>query len=114
MSDDRDDSVGRQLDLNRPIREKHDYRRDTAFAGRRLVRLPDRSLIYAEEYEQRLRDYERRVGELIDGLSRDNVGTAIEIASLPETIRGFDLVKEAHLEQAREKEDELVASFQRS
>ena len=41
---------------------EHDYRQDTAFEGRRLVRLPDRSLCYADEYEERLKEYERNQG----------------------------------------------------
>ena len=40
-----------------------------------------------------------------------NHGIAVEIASLPEQIRGFDSVKEEHLETAREKEAELLTAF---
>src|SRR5690349_13041720 len=42
------------------LREKHDYRRDTAHNGRYLVRLPDRSLVCADEYEERLAEYGAR------------------------------------------------------
>ena len=63
---------------------------------------------------QLVADYEARIAELLDGLSVDNLETATEIASLPELVRGFDSVKERHLEEAREKERELLDVFQRS
>jgi indolepyruvate ferredoxin oxidoreductase len=60
---------------------------------------------------QLARDYEARVEELVDGLSRDNLDVAVEIAKLPEHVRGFESVKERALEAARAKEEELLASF---
>jgi len=62
--------------------------------------------------ERRLiRDYERRVGELLDGLSQDNHAAAVELASLPDRIRGFGIVKEASVEKIREREAELLDAF---
>jgi len=62
--------------------------------------------------ERRLiRDYETRVEELLAGLSPESFDLAVEIANIPEHIRGFDTVKEEQLAQAREKEAELLASF---
>jgi indolepyruvate ferredoxin oxidoreductase len=64
--------------------------------------------------ERRLiRDYERRVGELLDGLSQDNHAAAVELASLPDRIRGFGIVKEASIEKIREREAELLDAFRR-
>jgi indolepyruvate ferredoxin oxidoreductase len=64
--------------------------------------------------ERRLiREYEARVEELLAGLSPDSFDVAVEIARMPEHIRGFDTVKEEQLAQAREKESELLAAFQR-
>ena len=40
------------------LRDKHDYRRDAAFSGDYLVRLPDRSLVKASEYERELAEYD--------------------------------------------------------
>ena len=40
------------------LRDKHDYRKDSAFTGDYLVRLPDRSLVKASEYQERLAEYE--------------------------------------------------------
>ena len=52
-------------------------------------------------------EYERSVEGLLDGLSAENLDLSVEIATLPEQVRGFDTVKESHLAAAREKEAEL-------
>jgi len=56
-------------------------------------------------------EYEVVVGELLARLDRDNHPLAVEIASLPEHIRGFGHVKERHLAAAKERERELLALF---
>jgi indolepyruvate ferredoxin oxidoreductase len=56
-------------------------------------------------------EYERTLTELLDGLSPETHALAVEIASVPEHVRGFDLVKEAQLAAAKEKEAELLAAF---
>jgi indolepyruvate ferredoxin oxidoreductase len=62
--------------------------------------------------ERRLvRDYEARVEELLVGLSPETFELAVEIARIPELIRGFDSVKEEQLAHARAKEQELLAAF---
>ncbi len=58
--------------------------------------------------------YERTLEEVLDALTRENLPVAIELAGLPEQVRGFDTVKDRHLEQAREKETELLAAFRRA
>jgi indolepyruvate ferredoxin oxidoreductase len=58
-------------------------------------------------------DYEKQIGELLDGLSSENLEIAVEIAGLPEGIRGFADVKEQHLEAVRVKQTDLLESFQR-
>jgi indolepyruvate ferredoxin oxidoreductase len=58
--------------------------------------------------------YEATLGELLDGLTRENLPFAVEIASLPELVRGFDSVKEQHLEAARHKQLELLVAFRRA
>jgi indolepyruvate ferredoxin oxidoreductase len=55
--------------------------------------------------------YEETVDTLLGALSEANVAIAVEIASIPEHIRGYDLVKEAQLEEARQREVELMAKF---
>jgi indolepyruvate ferredoxin oxidoreductase len=62
--------------------------------------------------ERRLvEEYEARIQQLLASLTRENREVAVEIAGLPEQIRGFDTVKERSIEQVREKEQELLAAF---
>ena len=60
-----------------------------------------------------IREYERTLGELLAGLSADTHELAVAIASIPEQIRGFDLVKDEHLLAAKAKESELLAAFRK-
>jgi indolepyruvate ferredoxin oxidoreductase len=65
--------------------------------------------------ERRLiRDYETTMDELLGRLTRDNHELAVEIASVPERIRGFGHVKRRHLEEAKKKEAELLGAFRAS
>jgi len=74
-------------------------------AGRTAHRRLERRLIA---------EYEATLESLLEGLTRENRDVAVEIASLPEQVRGFDTVKERQLEAARAKERELVAAFRRA
>jgi indolepyruvate ferredoxin oxidoreductase len=56
-------------------------------------------------------EYETTVAVLLQGLTRDNHALAVEIASLPETIRGYGHIKAKSAEAARRKRDELLASY---
>lgn len=60
-----------------------------------------------------LADFETILDELTGDLTLENRDLAVQIASIPEHIRGFDTVKEVQLEAAKEKEAELLASFRR-
>jgi indolepyruvate ferredoxin oxidoreductase len=60
---------------------------------------------------QLIADYERMVDELVAKLDQDNHGIAVEIARIPEQIRGFGHIKEKHLKTAKAREAELLASF---
>ena len=44
-----------QFILTAGLKEKHDYRRDNAWSGRYLMRLPNRQLVWADEYEDQLK-----------------------------------------------------------
>ena len=68
---------------------------------------------HRELERQLIRDYEATLGELTLSLSTENRGLAVEIASIPEQIRGFELVKEEQLKTAKEKEAQLLAEFRR-
>jgi indolepyruvate ferredoxin oxidoreductase len=56
-------------------------------------------------------DYERVVEELLAGLSADNYGLAVEIARIPEQIRGYGHVKQRHLQAAKRREADLLAAL---
>jgi indolepyruvate ferredoxin oxidoreductase len=60
---------------------------------------------------QLIRDYETTVAELLKGLTAESRDLAVEIARVPEQIRGFESVKEQQLADARAKEAELLAAF---
>lgn len=56
-------------------------------------------------------EYEMTIGELLAALDAENHELAVEIASVPEQIRGYDLVKEASMREARERRTELLEKF---
>jgi indolepyruvate ferredoxin oxidoreductase len=55
--------------------------------------------------------YEATIDELLGALDAENLELAVEIASIPEDIRGYELVKDAHLRDARAREAELLEKF---
>ena len=58
-----------------------------------------------------IEEYEQTIGTLLAGLTRENHALAIEIASLPETIRGYGHVKTKSVEAARKKLAEFLARY---
>ncbi len=80
------------------------FLRGTAFDpfGKTSERKMERRLI--EEYEQ-------TIEELLRGLSKKNHALAVEIARIPEQIRGYDLVKQKHVESAKSQKNELLNEF---
>jgi indolepyruvate ferredoxin oxidoreductase len=78
--------------------------RGTAFDifGRTEERRMERALIG---------EYEQAVETLLAGLTRDNHALAVEIASLPETIRGYGHIKAKSVAAARARRDELLARY---
>ncbi len=80
------------------------FLRGTAFDpfGKTAERKMERRLI--EEYEQ-------TIEELLRGLSKKNHALAVEIARIPEQIRGYDLVKQKHVESAKSQKNELLNEF---
>ena len=56
-------------------------------------------------------DYRQTVEELLAGLSLGNHALAVEIARIPEHIRGYGHVKEAQLHAAKTREAELLAKW---
>ena len=60
---------------------------------------------------QLIEDYRACIEELLTGLNQDNHTLAVEIASIPEHIRGFGHVKEQHWEEAKARWDELMEQW---
>ena len=59
-------------------------------------------------------DYERTVGDLLAALTTANHALAVEIARLPQAIKGFGHVKAENAERARGKQAKLLADFLRT
>ncbi|MSQ19967.1 MAG: indolepyruvate ferredoxin oxidoreductase family protein [Betaproteobacteria bacterium] len=70
--------------------------------GRSEERRTERALIHR---------YATNIAEVLGRLDRDNHAMAVQIAAIPEMIRGFGHVKLRHLMAANKKEAELLASF---
>jgi indolepyruvate ferredoxin oxidoreductase len=58
-------------------------------------------------------DYERDIEELLAGLTPDNHATAIEIASLPEHIRGYGHIKAKNAASVGKQREELFATWKK-
>jgi indolepyruvate ferredoxin oxidoreductase len=56
-------------------------------------------------------EYETVLAEVLEKLDRGNLETAVELASVPERIRGYGHVKERHVKLAKQQEAELLARF---
>jgi indolepyruvate ferredoxin oxidoreductase len=55
--------------------------------------------------------YERDIDQLLDETILDNLDTAIEMACLPQQIRGFGHVKQASIEKAATRREQLLQKF---
>src|SRR5262249_11518383 len=60
---------------------------------------------------QLIGDYERVIEELLARVDHANHGLAVQIAEIPEQIRGYGHIKQAHLEKAKQRETELLAAY---
>jgi indolepyruvate ferredoxin oxidoreductase len=78
--------------------------RGTAFDifGRTEERKMERALIG---------EYEKTVDALLAGLTKENHGLAIEVASIPELIRGYGHIKAKCVETARHKQAEILQRY---
>ncbi len=69
---------------------------------------------YTEERKmerQLVADYEALVSNLLANTNAANYDIAVDLASIPEHIRGFGHVKHAHYVEAKKRWDELLAKF---
>ncbi len=69
---------------------------------------------YSEERKMERRliaEYEATVDSLLATLDQNNHGLAVQIASVPETMRGFGHIKEKNVEASKSREASLLASY---
>jgi indolepyruvate ferredoxin oxidoreductase len=59
-------------------------------------------------------DYEQMIDDVLNSLAIDNLPAAIELASLPEIVRGYDVVKDAHIEEMKARREELIRELRKS
>ncbi|MDK9704145.1 MAG: indolepyruvate ferredoxin oxidoreductase family protein [Sulfuritalea sp.] len=69
----------------------------------------------AERRQERelIADYEHTVAHILDRLDHSRLDAAVALAGIPEMIRGYGPVKERSILQARAKQKELLAAFDR-
>ncbi|HSA91297.1 MAG TPA: indolepyruvate ferredoxin oxidoreductase family protein, partial [Burkholderiales bacterium] len=82
---------------------------------RRLRGTPFDIFGYTEERRTEralIREYEETVERLLARLNPQNHALAVQIASIPEEIRGFGYIKARSIAPARKKRDELLARFE--
>ena len=60
---------------------------------------------------QLIGDYEKTLEEVMSKVSAENYDLAVDIASIPEHIRGYGHVKHAHFVEAKKREWELLERF---
>jgi indolepyruvate ferredoxin oxidoreductase len=60
---------------------------------------------------QLIAEYEARVAEILERIDANTHALAVELASLPEQVRGFGVVKAEHLAKVRAREQELLAQL---
>jgi indolepyruvate ferredoxin oxidoreductase len=83
-------------------------------AMRRLRGTPLDIFGYSEERRTEralVREYEETLERLLAGLTPQNHALAVQIAAIPDEIRGFGYIKARNLAPARKKRDELLARF---
>ncbi len=56
-------------------------------------------------------DYERLVEEFVAALHPGNYALAVELASLPDHIRGYGHIRKRHAEHAKRREARLLEEF---
>jgi len=69
---------------------------------------------YTEERKverQLIKDYEQLIEQVLAKLTPGNHTLAVQLAAIPEEIRGFGHVKARHLTAAKDKEAKLLAQF---
>jgi indolepyruvate ferredoxin oxidoreductase len=56
-------------------------------------------------------DYEAVIAEILERLTPQNYQIAVDLASIPEHIRGYGYIKERHVKDAKVREKALLAQL---
>ena len=56
-------------------------------------------------------EYQATIDEVLATLGQDNHALAVQIASVPDSMRGFGHIKEKNVKAAKEREASLLASY---
>jgi indolepyruvate ferredoxin oxidoreductase len=58
-----------------------------------------------------LKEYEQTIASVLAGLNAATYDLAVEVARLPESIRGFGMIKQEAAKTARRRREELLATM---
>ena len=83
---------------------------EPAAAAHRLSVNPDETVERRQERELTA-GYERTLAHVLEHLDRDNLGAAVALAGIPETVLGYGPVKERSILRAQARQKELMAAF---
>ena len=64
-----------------------------------------------QRLDRLIADYFALIDEILATLKPENHALAVQLASIPEQIRGFGHVKDAHLKRAKAHEAELLRAY---
>jgi indolepyruvate ferredoxin oxidoreductase len=67
---------------------------------------------HRREERQRIEDYRHRISSLLGQLNDRNYDAAVQIASIPELIRGYDSVKDESAQQALQLQQVYLRQFE--
>ena len=96
----------------REMEVKHSRTDDTSYHAEYEEKMAESAKLTADLIERyKARGVGAESTELLATLDGGNVGLAAEIAAVPEHIRGYGHVKEAHLAKAKAREAELLAQW---
>ena len=109
---DKDTGRVRRLNIDRRVMAVLKWIRHLKFLRHSPLDLFNRTAHRRREWAL-VADYETVLDELTRDLAPDNLDLAVQIAQVPEQIRGFDTVKDFELATAKEKEAELLDAFRR-
>ena len=112
FSRDPDTGRARKISLGQPVMSMLGLLRHLKFLRHTPFDVFNRTAHRRREWAL-VKAYETTIEELTKGLRPENLDLAVQIAEIPDQIRGYDSVKDSQLAIACEKEAELLAAFRK-